>query len=106
MAAYSRFSDALAVRVTAAVGTMATAFLFAALAFVSLPAVIATHDPVVLVGWLSSAFLQLVLLPIVMVGQRQVKSVVADVEGAITAEHAKAHRFRELLRAHHDLPAP
>ena len=92
-------NDRIAHRVTAATGTMLTAYLFAAIAFVSLPAVIAAHDAVILVGWLSSAFLQLVLLPIVMVGQAQVK-------GALAEEHHKSHRFRELLREHHGLPHP
>jgi hypothetical protein len=92
-------NDRIARRVTAATGTMWTAYMFAGLALVSLPAVIGAHDPVILVGWLSSAFLQLVLLPIVMVGQKEVK-------GALAEEHHKSHRFREALRDLHGLPHP
>ncbi|GAC1375207.1 MAG: hypothetical protein NVSMB4_03230 [Acidimicrobiales bacterium] len=92
-------NDRIAQKVTAAVGTMWTAYLFTALALVSLPAVIATRDPVLLVSWLSSSFLQLVLLPVVMVGQRQVK-------GALAEEHHRTHRFRAALREHHGIPHP
>jgi hypothetical protein len=67
----------LAVKITNAVGTMWCAYAFALLAFVSLPAAIRTHDPVVLVSWLSQTFLQLVLLSIIIVGQN-VQAAAAD----------------------------
>lgn len=57
--------------ITKGVGTMVCAILFAVLALVSLPAAIKTHDPIVIVGWIAQTFLQLVLLPIIMVGQNQ-----------------------------------
>ena len=43
--------------------------LFAALAFVSLPSAIATHNADALVSWISQTFLQLVLLSVIIVGQ-------------------------------------
>lgn len=45
------------------------AYLFAAVACVSLPAAIRAHSAVVLVSWISQTFLQLVLLSVVIVGQ-------------------------------------
>ena len=59
----------IAVIVTRAVGSMWAAYLFAGLALVSLPAAIASHDTIVIVSWIAQTFLQLVLLPIILVGQ-------------------------------------
>jgi hypothetical protein len=61
--------DRVGVFITKRVGTMWAAIIFAALAFVSLPAAIASHDKIVIVAWIAQTFLQLVLLPIIMVGQ-------------------------------------
>lgn len=63
------FNSKLAVRITTIVSTMWCAYAFAALALISLPAAykagIAT-----LVAWFAQTFLQLVLLSIIMVGQK------------------------------------
>lgn len=72
-----RFNAWLALKITHAVGTMACAWVFAAIALVSLPAAISSGSPVIVVQWLSSVFIQLVLLSIIMVGQR-VQGVAAD----------------------------
>src|SRR4051794_709784 len=81
----------LAVKITKGVGTMWCAYIFAALALVSLPAAIQTRNPVVMVSWLSQTFLQLVLLSIIIVGQ-QVLSEASD-------QRAEAdHETLELLR--------
>jgi hypothetical protein len=64
-----RFNEWLALKITKGVGTMWTAILFALLAFISLPAAISSHDPIVIVSWIAQTFLQLVLLPIIIVGQ-------------------------------------
>lgn len=61
--------DKLGFTITRAVGTMIAAFLFTGLALISLPAAIKTHDKIVIVAWIAQTFLQLVLLPIIMVGQ-------------------------------------
>ena len=61
--------DAAGARITSAVGTMWMAVGFCALALVSLPAAIASRSALVLVAWVAQTFLQLVLLPIIMVGQ-------------------------------------
>ena len=67
-----RFNSRLAVLITRSVGTMWAAYLFALIAFVSLPQAFNsfTHgDTVTGITWLSQSFLQLVLLPIIIVGQ-------------------------------------
>jgi hypothetical protein len=61
--------DKLGVSITRAVGTMIAALLFTVLSLISLPAAIATHDKIIIVGWVAQTFLQLVLLPIIIVGQ-------------------------------------
>ena len=65
----TKFNTWLAEKITGAVGTMWAGYLFAALALISLPAAIASRDPLVIVAWVAQTFLQLVLLPIIMVGQ-------------------------------------
>ncbi len=59
----------LAVFITKAVGSMWCAYIFAILAIISLPAAIRSHDPIIIVAWTAQTFLQLVLLPIIIVGQ-------------------------------------
>jgi hypothetical protein len=75
--AVERFNSRFAVIVTNGVGTMWCAYAFAALALVSLPAAIRSHDAVTLVSWISQTFLQLVLLSVIMVGQN-VQAAAAD----------------------------
>jgi hypothetical protein len=64
-----RFNSTLAVKITRGVGTMWCAYVFAALALVSLPSAIKSGSAVTLVSWISQTFLQLVLLSIIIVGQ-------------------------------------
>ena len=85
----SRFNTWLAVKVTNGVGTMWCAYAFAALAIVSLPAAIASGNPVVLVSWISQTFLQLVLLSIIIVGQN-VLAAASDKRAEATYEDADA----------------
>ncbi len=61
--------ERLAVKITGFIGTMLCAVLFSVIAFVSLPAALATKSVVIIIGWLAQTFLQLVLLSIIMVGQ-------------------------------------
>ena len=78
------FNRRLAEKITASVSTMWCAYIFAAIALISLPAAIKTGDVVVIVAWIAQTFLQLVLLSIIMVGQ-QVQS--ASVEKMIRETH-------------------
>ena len=61
----------VAVALTKSVGTMWTAYTFMGLAVVGLLAILGLLSPIValLVVWISQTFLQLTLLPIIMVGQ-------------------------------------
>src|ERR1044072_2360147 len=64
-----RFNDWLAVSITNVVGTMWCAYAFGCLALVSLPAAI-RGGTATLIAWIAQTFLQLVLLSIIMVGQK------------------------------------
>jgi hypothetical protein len=65
------FNTQLAVWLTEHVGTMWTAYGFAVIAIIGLFGILGLLSPLValLVAWLSQTFIQLVLLPIIMVGQ-------------------------------------
>ena len=71
------FNSKLAVLITSAVGTMACAYLFAALALISLPDAIDAGRPAI-ISWIAQTFLQLVLLAVIMVGQK-VQSVASEI---------------------------
>src|ERR1700716_326081 len=75
------FNAKVALVITRSVGTMACAYLFAAIALISLPAAITSGQVIVIVGWVAQTFLQLVLLSIVMVGQ-SVQSAASDARAA------------------------
>src|ERR1035437_239082 len=66
---FGRFNTRIAVIITRSVGSMWCAYAFALISLVALPAAIMSHDPIIIVAWISQAFLQLVLLPIIIVGQ-------------------------------------
>jgi hypothetical protein len=65
----NRFNDRLAVVITNIVGTMWCAYAFAGLALISLPQSI-RGGTATLIAWIAQTFLQLVLLSIIMVGQK------------------------------------
>jgi hypothetical protein len=75
--------------VTLAVGTMWCAYLFTLLALVSLPAAIGTHNKLIIVAWIAQTFLQLILLPIIIVGQN-VQAAAADKRAEDTYKDAEA----------------
>ena len=91
--ALGRFNAAIAVRITRIVGTMYCAYVFTLIALIALPAAIQQGSPTVLVNWLSSNFLQLVLLPIIIVGQNVIS----------TAQDARAEADHETLTALHTM---
>jgi hypothetical protein len=62
---------------------------FTALALVSLPSAIASHNAVTLVSWISQTFLQLVLLSVIIVGQN-VLAAAADKRSEATYNDADA----------------
>ena len=75
------FNAKLALIITRSVGTMSCAYLFAAIALISLPAAISSGQVIIIVAWIAQTFLQLVLLSIIMVGQR-VQSIASDARAA------------------------
>lgn len=62
-------NDRIGLGITKRVGTMWAAYVFMALTLISLPAAISTGDTVIIVAWVAQTFLQLVLLPVIIVGQ-------------------------------------
>jgi hypothetical protein len=70
MSKVASFNQRIAEKITEFVSTMWCAYIFAALALISLPAAIRSGDVVVIVAWVAQTFLQLVLLSIIMVGQK------------------------------------
>jgi len=75
--AIGRFNSWLAVHITRAVGTMWAAYLFVLIALVSFPEAFSAFlrgDTVVGIAWLSQSFLQLILLPIIIVGQNVISA--------------------------------
>jgi len=89
------FNRRVAERITGFVSTMWCAYLFAALALISLPAALRSGDVIVKVDWAAQTFLQLVLLSIIMVGQKKSSE---RVEKMITETHAAALAEFELAK--------
>ena len=90
--AIGRVNNSVAVLVTKAVGSMWAAYLFVLIALVSFPQALNAFmngDAVTGVAWLSQSFLQLVLLPILLVGQRVISA----------AQDARAETDHETLTA-------
>jgi hypothetical protein len=84
----NKFNTRLAIKITNGVGSMWTAYLFGVLSLISLPAILTQGNFVskstfpawlisvsliALVAWIAQTFLQLVLLPIIMVGQNVIQ---------------------------------
>lgn len=59
----------VALIITAVVGTMWCAYIFSMIALISLPSAISSGQAIVIVAWIAQTFIQLVLLPIIIVGQ-------------------------------------
>jgi hypothetical protein len=72
--AIGQFNTWLAVKITKTVGSMWTAYVFAAIALISLPAAIMTGNVIIIVAWIAQTFFQLVLLPIIIVGQNVISA--------------------------------
>lgn len=98
--AYARFNKRAAILITERVGTMTTTWIFCLLALASLPAILngtgwlakgffpgwlVAASLIGLVAWVAQTFIQLVLLPAIMVGQN-VQSEASDARAAKTFE--------------------
>lgn len=93
--AVGRLNTRIAVGVTKSVGSMWCAYAFGLLALISLPSALASGQSLIIVSWIAQTFLQLVLLPIIIVGQ--------NVQAA--ASDARAESDHETLLSIHTLTA-
>jgi hypothetical protein len=100
--AAQRINKKLAILITRGVGTMWCAYIFALLSLASLPAILTqafslhvfpgwliSASLIALVAWVSSYFLQLILLPIIIVGQN-VMGEAGDARAAKTFDDTEA----------------
>jgi hypothetical protein len=90
--AVGKFNNVLAVAITRAVGSMWAAYVFVLIALVSFPQAFTAFihgDTLTGITWLSQSFLQLVLLPILLVGQQVISA----------AQDARAETDHETLTA-------
>lgn len=100
--AAQRINSAVGLKITVLVGTMWCAYLFALIALISLPDNL--HSKQLLILWISSSFLQLVLLPIIIVGQN-IQARASDARAAKTFEDVldarrRIERTLQLLDVH------
>ena len=98
-----RFNAKVGLKITLIVGTMWTAYVFTVLALLSLPYVLSLFSAfhgtfpawmikvsiLTLIAWIAQTFLQLVLLPIIIVGQN-VQAAAADARSQATYDDAAA----------------
>jgi len=105
--AYQRFNKRAAEKITSKVGTMTCAWVFCLLALCSLPAILSQFhlfahtfpdalvrvSIIALVSWIAQSFLQLVLLPAIMVGQN-LQGAASDARATKTFEDTE-----EILKA-------
>jgi hypothetical protein len=87
--ALARFNTWLGLKITLLVGTMVCAYVFSLIALISLPSAITSGNLTIIVAWISSNFIQLVLLPIIIVGQN-VQAKAADKRSEQTYKDAEA----------------
>src|ERR1035437_6158359 len=85
---HTGFNGWLALKITNSVGTMWCAYAFAILALISLPEAIKSGTAA-LIAWIAQTFLQLVLLSIIMVGQK-VAAAASDKQAYQTYKDAEA----------------
>ena len=86
---FARFNTWLGLKITLLVGTMVCGYIFAIIAIISLPSAIKTHNLTIIIAWISSNFLQLVLLPVIIVGQN-IQAAASDKRAEDTYKDAEA----------------
>jgi hypothetical protein len=84
-----RLNARIGLKITVVVGTMWCAYLFTILALVSAPSAFKTGNKLIIIAWIAQTFLQLVLLPIIIVGQN-VQAAAADARSEATYNDAAA----------------
>lgn len=100
MISLNSFNQKIATKITSFVSTMWCAYIFAAIALISLPAAIKSGDRIVIVAWVAQTFLQLVLLSIIMVGQdassKGMQQKIDETHTASLAEFKLAKKSQEI----------
>mgnify|MGYP000591329101 CR=1 FL=1 len=93
-------NERIGLLITKNVGTMWAAYVFFALSLVSLPAALASGNTLIIVSWVAQTFLQLVLLPIIIVGQN-IQAAASDARAKATYDDATAilHEAKQ-IQAH------
>ena len=84
-----RLNAKIGLKITVIVGTMWCAYLFTLLALVSAPTAFKSGNTIIIISWIAQTFLQLVLLPIIIVGQN-VQAAAADARAEATYNDAAA----------------
>lgn len=84
-----KINNKIGLKITLIVGTMWCAYLFTLLALISAPSAFKSGDALIIVAWIAQTFLQLVLLPIIIVGQN-VQAAAADDRAQATYDDAAA----------------
>lgn len=97
IAAVDGLNAKVAVLLTKVVGTMWCFYVFNGIALVSLPSALHTGQLTVIINWVSSNWIQLILLPALMVGQN-VQSAAADARATKTFEDTE--RILDRLDTH------
>ena len=102
------FNGRFAILITNSVGTMWCAYAFALLAFISLPDALKAGTAQ-LIAWIAQTFLQLVLLSVIMVGQK-VSAAASDKQALQTYKDAEAllkiqDDVHRLIKLNNDLTA-
>lgn len=85
----SKFNNRVGLGITKSVGTMWAAYAFAVLALISLPAALMSGSAIIIVAWIAQTFLQLVLLPVIIVGQN-IQAAASDDRANATYQDAGA----------------
>ena len=84
-----RFNRKVGLAITTSVGTMWCAYAFTAIALISLPAALSSGNAIVIISWIAQTFLQLALLPVIIVGQN-IQGAASDARAAATYDDAGA----------------
>ena len=84
-----RFNAKVGLKITLVVGTMWAAYVFTVITLISAPTAFKSGAPLIIVGWIAQTFLQLVLLSIIIVGQK-VSAEASDERALNTYNDAEA----------------
>jgi hypothetical protein len=86
---FVRFNARFGLKITVIVGTMWAAYLFTVLALLSAPSAFTSGNLLIIVAWIAQTFLQLVLLPVIIVGQN-IQAAASDKRAEDTYRDADA----------------